>query len=120
MNIYTAYQHPTRPALLVVEGFSWGALIFGPLWLIWRHAWISAALLFACLVAAGFVPSAGPAIRLGLAVLAGLFGRDAVRWEMELRGWHFVGIVAGRDEESAILRLLGARPELASSAAGRF
>ena len=120
MKIYCAYQHPTRPARLVAEGFSWGALILGPLWLGWRQAWISAALLFAALVAAGFADGAAPAIELGLALLAGLFGRDLVRWEMELRGWHFVGIVAGRDEETAFVRLLGARPELASGAAGRF
>ena len=119
MRVYCAYQHPTRPAVLVAEGFSWGALIFGPLWLAWCNAWISAALLVACAVGASFAPGSA-LIQLALAVLAGLFGRDAVRWEMELRGWHFVGIVAGRDEETAFVRLLGARPELASSAAGRF
>ena len=34
MKIFTAHLHPRKPPVLVREAFSWGALLFGPLWLL--------------------------------------------------------------------------------------
>ena len=36
--------------MLVREGFSWGALLFGPLWLAVHRAWIAAVLALAASV----------------------------------------------------------------------
>ena len=44
MRIYTARTCPRRPPALVPEGFSWGALVFGPLWLLAHRAWIAGVL----------------------------------------------------------------------------
>jgi len=120
VKVYTAYVRPERPATLVAEGFAWGAFAFGPLWLFWQKAWISGLLLLVAEIAASFAPGQTAGILdLALALLAGLFGRDGVRWDLMQRGWHFAAVVAGRDEDSAFVRLLGERPELASTAAGR-
>ena len=43
-------DRPLRPGaapVLVREGFAWGALLFGPLWLAAHRAWIPAALALA-------------------------------------------------------------------------
>ena len=44
MRIYTAHLHPSRQPKLLLEGWSWGAFLFGPLWLLLEGAWIAALL----------------------------------------------------------------------------
>ena len=115
MRTYTAHLKPAGPPVLLAEGWSWGAALFGPLWLLARRAWIPAILHVAVLVLLGTVVPAPWRAPLfgGLAVLAGLLGRDAVRWSLERRGYILVHVLAGRDEETALARLLAARTDLA-------
>ena len=50
MNLYTALLKDDAEPVLVREGFAWGALILGPLWLAAHRAWIAAAISLAAYV----------------------------------------------------------------------
>ena len=47
MRFWTAHIRAGAAPVLVREGFSWGALLFGPLWLAVHRAWIPAVLALA-------------------------------------------------------------------------
>ena len=122
MTSWTAHTKPGRDPVLVKEGFAWGALLFGPLWFIANRAWIPAMLQGALLVVvAALVPARyGAVLELTLAVLAGLLGRDLVRWGLDRRGYTLAHVLAARDEEGALARLLTFRPEIAADLAARL
>ncbi len=114
MITYTAHTKPGREPILVKEGFSWGAFLFGPLWFATWRAWVPAAVYLLLLAVVGrFLPG-----RLGLlllfaaALLAGLMGRDLVRCILERRGYTLVHVLAARNEDAALGRLLTFRPDL--------
>jgi hypothetical protein len=118
VRIYTAHTNAFRPPVLVREGFSWGAFLFGPLWLLARRAWI-AGVLGLCLwaVLPMFAPPvAAPAILLALHWACGLFGNDLRRWSLSGAGYLLVHVVAAPDEDTALARLLERRPDLISGA----
>ena len=122
MTSWTAHLKPGRDPVLVREGFSWGALFFGPLWFAAQRAWIPAALHLALLVLVPALirpPYAGITLT-AVAVLAGLMGRDLVRWTLERRGYVLAHVLAARDEDGALARLLTYRPEVATSLAARL
>lgn len=100
--------------VLVPEKFSWGAAIFGPLWLLAHRAWVAAAIALAVIVAIGVLSWGTATIVLWLAYawLLGLFGFDLWRWALERSGYALVHVVAARDAEGAHARLLAARPDL--------
>jgi hypothetical protein len=112
--VYTAYIRAHAAPVLVPERFSWGALLFGPLWLALHGAWIAAILAFAADAAIGeLVPDiSGAVLSAALALLLGLFGQDLRRWTLERRGFAMAHIVAAPDAESALVRLLQRRPDL--------
>jgi Protein of unknown function (DUF2628) len=112
VRIYTAHLCPDRPPVLVKEGFAWGALLFGPLWLLAHRAWIAAVIAIAVFVLVGAV---APGLIWGVPVLLGFTGRDLVRWGLDRRGYALAHVVAGRTEDDAFLRLLGHRPDLAAA-----
>jgi hypothetical protein len=114
MRVWTAHEKPHAPPLLMREGFSWGALLFGPIWLGCNRAWLAAGatllLIVSILALAG--PPASTVLLLGLAVLTGLFGRDLVRWSAAHRGYAETHVIAARTEDDARLRLMASRPDL--------
>ena len=114
MTFYTAHLKPDAEPVLVREGFSWGALVFGPLWLAAHRAWIAAALALAgyVLIVALAPRPASRVLVLGLATLLGLTGRDLCRWTLQQRGYKLTHVVAARDTEDAALRLMTHRPDL--------
>jgi hypothetical protein len=114
VRVWTAHLRQGRPPLLVREGFSLGAFLFGPLWLALHRAWIPAALALAAsvLIVRLSAPPAGLVVFLGLMTLLGLSGRDLVRWSLARRGFVLVHAVVARSEDAALVRLLDARPEL--------
>jgi len=118
VRFYAAYLHPSRPPVLVHQGFSWWAAIFGPIWFFVHGAWIAG--LFGVAVNVLVAALTPPAFRLlgvvGLAWLYGLFGQELREWNLRLRGYYLAHILAARDDEAAYGRLLAARPELAASA----
>jgi len=118
MRFWTAHIRPDTEPVLVREGFAWGALVFGPLWLALHRAWIPAALSLAAFVLANALAPAPVAgvLNLGLAVFLGLTGHDLRRWSIGHRGYLLTHVLAARDETDAWARLLSNRPDLA----GRF
>lgn len=118
MRVWTAHLRRDAEPVLLREGFSWGAFLFGPLWLAVQGAWVPAVLdLVACLLIALLAPGAVAIVLApGLAWLVGLTGRDLVRWSMAHRGYIETHVVVARTEVDALARLLAARPDLV----GRF
>jgi hypothetical protein len=116
MRIYTALlKHDAEP-VLVREGFAWGGLFFGPLWLAAHRAWIPAAVsLAAYVLIAALVPrSAGMILSLGLALILGFTGEDLRRWALEWRGYLLVHVFAAINRDDAFMRLMVLRPDLAA------
>ncbi|MSP00470.1 MAG: DUF2628 domain-containing protein [Acetobacteraceae bacterium] len=114
MKIWTAHEKPHAPPLLIREGFSCGALVFGPFWLASHRAWLSAAvaLLLEVLIPVLTRPPASLVLTAGFAVWLGFSGRDLVRWCIARRGYLESSVIAGRNEDEAQVRLLTARPDL--------
>ena len=81
MKIYTALLKADAAPVLVREGFSWGGLVLGPLWLAAHRAWIAAAIsLAACVLVVVFAAEpAGGILVAGVALILGLTGNETVR-----------------------------------------
>ena len=84
MKYWTVHLQPeNRPVapVLVREGFSWGAFLLGPLWLLAHRAWIPAVLVIAAIVITaalapdGVQPFLFAAISLADPGLAHVFGQ---------------------------------------------
>jgi hypothetical protein len=107
---------PRRAPVLVREGFSWGAFLFGPLWLLAHRLWLPALLWFAAAAVLILLARFGGAALLpALQFLLGCHARDLQRRALARRGYAQAHVVAERDEELALARLLAARPELAAA-----
>jgi hypothetical protein len=117
VNFWTAHIRAGAAPILVREGFSWGALIFGPLWLAAHRAWIAAVLSLAAFILIVFLATDGIAAALltTLVVLLGLSGHDLRRWSLDLRGYLLAQVVVARDELGALEQLLERRPDLKGS-----
>jgi hypothetical protein len=117
VNFYTAHIRSGTPPVLVRDGFSWGALFFGPLWLAAHRAWIAAALSLAAFVLIIVLTEGGvaAALLIALAILLGVSGHDLRRWSLDHRGYLLSQVVAARDELEATARLLERRPDLKGS-----
>lgn len=132
MRVYTAHYRPTaappdREIVLVKEGFCWPALAFSALWALWHRMWIEAAAFVGASLAVelivefiGLAPLGISAAGLGLSVLVGYVANDLRRSSLERRGFRMAGIVAGRDHDTALARLVDARPELTRRPAAPF
>lgn len=114
MRVWTVHTSPGRGTpRLVREGFSWGALLLGPLWLATHGLWL--ATLGWLVLAAGVAllpPGIGVAAALGLQLLLGWSARDLQRAALARGGWRLSHVVAAPDADAAELRLFGARPDL--------
>ncbi len=119
MKVFTSHLKDGRPPVLVREGFSWWAALFGCLWLLWQGAWVPAALVFALDLAVNWLPPGveGPA-SVGLLLLQGCFGWDLVRWGLGLRGFAAGPVVAAVDLDAAFARLVCEAPERFPDMAG--
>ncbi len=108
MRTYTAHLRPGDEPLLVREGFSWGAALFGPLWLLLRRAWIAAVLTLAIggVLTVLAPPDLAVELWIGFAWLLGLVGHDLRRWGLERRGYSLEYVVLARNLEDAYARLL--------------
>ena len=121
-TVHLRAEHPATPTppVLVREGFSWAACLFGPLWLLAHRAWIPAVLVIAATIIAGALApeNAQPFLFLAIALLVGFSGNDCLRFSLERRGFRLMHVVAARDADGALTRLLAGRPELAGLLAG--
>jgi hypothetical protein len=120
MIIFTSHVKPRRLPVLVREGFSWGAAIFGWLWLLAQGAWVPALLVLAGGLVAGklMMVTQSVAPLVAIVLVQGVFGRDLVRWWLRLRGYAPASPVAALTHDAALLRLLSERPDLASGLDG--
>jgi len=104
--------------VLVREGFSWGALFFGPFWLAVHRAWVPAVLALVATVLIIILTTDGVSVALlsALVLLLGLSGHDLRRWSLDHRGYLLAQVIAAHNEMDALRRLLARRPNLK----GRF
>ena len=116
MRIYTALLKNDAEPVLMREGFAWGALFFGPVWLAAHRAWIAAAITLAAYVLiAVFAPTpAAMILTAGLALILGFTGQDLRRWALEWRGYLLVHVLTAINRDDAFMRLMALRPDLAA------
>jgi len=112
--LYTSHARPGAAPVLVREGFSRAACVFGAIYLAWRRAWLgAAAVMVVFLLVLGLCRLLHSGLPLvGFAVLQGLLCPDVLRWSLERRGYTAGPVVAAGDPEAALVRLLDARPDL--------
>ena len=122
MRVWTVHVPPPaesgrpRAPVLLREGFSWGAFLFGPVWLLAHRLWLAALFWLAAAAAAILLAPFGGAVVLPAAhFLLGCHVRDLRRRRLARRGYAQAHVVAERDEEMALARLFAARPELAAA-----
>jgi hypothetical protein len=117
LKFWTAHVRQGTAPVLVREGFSWGALVFGPLWLAVHRAWIPAVLTLVAAVLIFFLTTDGVSAALlsALILLLGLSGHDLRRWSLDHRGYLLAQVVAARSELDALQVLLARRPDLKGS-----
>jgi hypothetical protein len=115
VKIYAALVRPDSEPVLVRDGFAWGALFLGPVWLAVHRAWIAAAISLATYVLlVALAPDPADAIlAVGLSLILGFTGRDLQCWALERRGYLLAHVVAAGDRDDAFARLLNLRPDLA-------
>lgn len=114
MKVFSSHLRENATPVLVREGFSLAALVFGWLYLLWHRAWIASVLnLAAALVVGWLVRITGSlAPFFGLLVLQGVLGHDLWRWGLEWRGFVPGPILAAIDEDTAMARLFLERADL--------
>jgi hypothetical protein len=88
--------------IFIKEGFSWPALVFGSLWLIYQRMWLvlvfyvsitAAAAVLAVMVEA--VPLIHVLSQMALAVVFAFEANNLRRWTLGLRGWRRTGFACG-------------------------
>jgi hypothetical protein len=116
VKTYTALLKANAEPVLVREGFAWGALILGPLWLAAHRAWVAAAISLAAdvLIAVLAPQPASGILAAGVALILGLTGNDLRRWALENRGFLLVHVLSAGNRDDAFTRLLTHRPDLAA------
>ena len=113
MRVYTVHEAKDPPSdrldraealRFVRDGFSWGAAIFAPLWLLLRGFWLTLIIylvgatgLAIGLQALGIRDEIQTLIFLAFHVLIGFEADTIERWTLKRRGWEMIGTVSGRD-----------------------
>jgi hypothetical protein len=90
------------------EKFSWSALVFGPLWLLWHRLWLGLVFWFA---AVALIGAAGAALHLGSSVQALILAVPSLILALEAtllrqqkltaNGFREAGVVVAEDIETA-------------------
>jgi hypothetical protein len=117
VRFWTAHIRAGAAPVLVREGFSWGALLFGPIWFAVHRAWIAAVLTLAAFVLIVVLAKGGilAALLTTLIVSLGLSGHDIRRWSLDHRGYLLAQVVMAHRELEALEHLLERRPDLKGS-----
>jgi hypothetical protein len=92
----------------VRDGFSWGAFIFGLIWMLWHRLWLVSVLflllvcaLTAAVTLAHFPTTAVVAMWVLLKLLVGLEASTLRRWTLQRRHWRDMGTIVGDNREEA-------------------
>jgi hypothetical protein len=106
------------------DGFSVPAFVFGPFWLLWKRAWVPAALwtaLLALLAGAGSLLKMPPdnvgVIGFAISAILGFEGDRVLAWSLRRRGYVERDVVIGDNEAEAEEVFFGRLRAGASSAA---
>lgn len=140
MTVYTVHAPvdaaPSEAAAdrvqLIPEGFSWGAFLVPPLWLLWNRMWLPFlfyGVVLALMQAGALVLPEGLVTVIGLAfsVWFALEANAMRRWVLARRGLPMVAVVESADLETAEHRFFAAwlaapvrerQPEAAAPEAG--
>jgi len=128
MTVYTVHisDSATKPDLVLIkDGFSWPAAVFGFLWALVVGAWALALALFVVqLGLSALLPlviensEALGVAQLGGAIVIGLIANEARRWFLTWRGLHEAGVVTGADKDQAERRFLDAHPDVTARLLG--
>ncbi len=123
MRVWTVQVRPpagTRApkAVLVRDGFAWGALLVPTAWFLSNGLIALALMHFAVVVAIGAAlpPAAAPFVLAGLQLFIGFEARALQSWWLGLRGFVPAAVLVARSEDAAFLNLAGFRPDLARAA----
>jgi hypothetical protein len=110
MRLYSLIHCPGEEIPLVVkEGFSWLAFLFGPLWLAWHRLWAEAAIAGGLwLLSFALPPLPSSLAQLALFWLIGLEGNGLRRAALLRKGCYEKAIVPAHDAEEALLHALPA------------
>jgi hypothetical protein len=139
MAVYTVHEPPVRAGawsapeperfIFVRDGFSFAALLFGPLWMLRHRMWLGLLGYGAVVPALGLVLRQAPAsVAVGssvgalLALLVGFEAGTLRRFTLGRRKWRNIGIVVGDDIESAEQRFFDSwvtRSSVGGSSIGR-
>jgi len=116
MAIFTVHIPATRAGeapsaekiVILRDGFSAPAMLFGPLWLVWNRAWIAAlgwTVLLSLIVFAGVKLGASSEtlslVNAALACLLGFEGSRLIAWTLARRGYKEGSVVIGENAEEA-------------------
>jgi Protein of unknown function (DUF2628) len=117
MAAYSVFEPPPRSGepgadperfRFVRDGFSWGAFLLGPLWMLWCRLWLVFAgyiVLMAVipfgLAKLGASPDMIAFVAFLIALLLGFEGSSLARWTLRRRRWRELGIVVGQNREEA-------------------
>jgi Protein of unknown function (DUF2628) len=123
MRVWTVQMRPPTgragpKALLVRDGFSWGALLLPTLWFL-SNGLVALALLHLAVVAAvgaALPVAAAPFAIAGLQLFIGFEARTLQSWWLGLRGFRPEAVLVARDADAAFLNLAAFRPDLARAA----
>tara|TARA_A100001037_G_C14929055_1_gene535184 strand:- start:358 stop:750 length:393 start_codon:yes stop_codon:yes gene_type:complete len=123
MRVYTVYEQAgdtrfdgNQGIILIKEGFCWPAAIIPLFWLLYRRLWLPALavvlLLGVAVVASTLFYGSEPYTVLSLVALSvvlGAEGNNLRQYFLISRGYSFVGVVVGRNEPEAEMRLFSIR-----------
>jgi len=125
MRIYTIHlrRHgldPEKDVVVLKDGFSWPAFLFGAPWALWHRMWWAAlALIVGAAVTSGLGtlvfsdPLSPTVLASALALLAGLLGHDLRVWTLERQGFVLSAVVSADGSDHALQRYLDDNAELA-------
>jgi hypothetical protein len=130
MRVYTVhvppFSHREIDPVLIKEGFSWPAFLFGPLWMLIHRLWLAFVVLVVVTLILGVAADAfglgeipQAIVSLAIAVLVGAHGNDMRRHGLARRGYRDAGVVAARNLDEAIHRFVDAEAPVHRSAQTR-
>jgi hypothetical protein len=104
-------QEEVEDLILLKEGFSWRAFIFGPLWFLYHKMWMEVAVLIAINFAFALLSKISSDLDKILLEISFLFivALNANYWlndRLRSKGYEFIGIAFGHDVLSAKLNIL--------------
>jgi hypothetical protein len=110
-----------RSTLVLPDGFSWLALLFPWIWLIWHRLWIAGVIAFVLQMASGMMINidglwpAGTLLGFATSLFVALEGRNHYANALVRRGWKLEGVISAVDRQTAEDIYFSDLPQPASS-----